>query len=125
MVQHFINSAFTPSGYGCFQGIEIAARYARGLSKNAVRKFQKYNKVPKQFFQCLNAIGVIKNKFVPEHGVNINEVKTILDCAGFWEGLTREQHFELGLHKQNGTQQPIWHIILDYMRYLKYVKKPR
>jgi hypothetical protein len=125
MVEHFINSASTQSGYGCFQGVKPAATYANGLSKNAIRKFQKLNKVPTQFFQCLHSIGVIEDKFMPKHGVNINEAKNILDSAGFREGLTRKQHFELGLHRQNGTQQHIWHKIINHMRHLKYVKMPR
>jgi hypothetical protein len=125
MVEHFVNSAFTQTGYGCFLGVKSAVRYSRGLSKNAIRKFEKYKSVPKQFFLCLNEIGLIDDDSVPKHCVNINEVKTILGRAGFREGLTREEYFDLGLHKQDGTQKHIWHKIIDYMRHLKYVKKPR
>jgi hypothetical protein len=126
MASDFISSADTKAGYGCFQGIDMASKLARRLSKNAIRSFQRYQRVPPLFFLCLQEIGLMDSAIeIPNLGVNLHQAEIILKAAGLWEGLSKDDHVTCGLRKQSGSQQHLWHRIIDQIRYLKHVKMPR
>ena len=107
IVYDFITSASSQSGYGCFRGIETAAKFAQSLSRNSLQNFRRYNIVPRQFFQCLQAMGILDAVQVPKHVVTIDAAKAILEEAGLHEMLTRSEYFDLGLQIQSGTQQHV------------------
>ena len=119
MVNDFMQSAYTQSGYGLFHGIDAVSEMAQNLGKNAIRGFERYQTVPPLFFQCLQKIGLIDlTADVPTQGVNLQHVETILKAAGLWKRkrLSHEDYFECGLHIQSGTQAHIWHRIMNQVR---------
>ena len=108
IINDFINSASSQSGYGCFEGVEIAAKFARSLSVNARQKFRRYRTVPIQFFLCLQGIGVLDGDQIPEHAVAIDTAKAIMEAAGLRERLKLSEYFDLGLQIQSGSQEQVW-----------------
>ena len=99
---------------------------ARQLGKNTVRAFRRYGIVPPLFFQCLQKIGLIDPALdVPTQGVNLQQAEIILKAAGFREILPKELFNYFKLYLQSGGQQHIWHEIIDQVRYMKHVQRPR
>ncbi len=115
-VDDFIDSATTEFGCGCFEGVEIAVKFAQSLSRNARQKCRRYGIVPRQFFQCLQAMGILDATQVPACGVNMKAAKAILEEAGLRERLSYEDFFESGLYIQSGTQQHLWRRIMNQFR---------
>jgi len=66
VLNDFVNSSQNTNGSGFFEGDTVAYEKARGLSKNQVRKLQRYDLVPRHFFQYLAQTGVLRQSDIPE-----------------------------------------------------------
>lgn len=66
VLNDFVNNSWNTKGPGFFDGDTIAYETARGLSKNQVRKLQRYDLVPLHFFQYMAQIGVIRQSDIPK-----------------------------------------------------------
>lgn len=126
MVNDFFLSAKAFGGYGCFQGAKFVNDFAQNLPKNAMRKFRRYQIVPQLFFLYLKKIGVIDpTATIPQQGIHLNQAEIILKAAGLRTRLSQDDYSECGLQIQSGSQGHIWHNIINQIKYMKHVVRPR
>ena len=77
IISDFVKCAGHSNGFGYFEGDELASSYARFISSNQRRKFERYGTIPRALFNYLKHINAIQsNVYVPEES---RTVKALLD----------------------------------------------
>lgn len=80
LVADFVESAFHPEGYGSFEGNYEAIFLAKGLSKQQVKKFERYGTIPSAFFIWLREAGIVVPTMpIPKGGTTAEGLMQILE----------------------------------------------